>query len=196
MSPLTRLITFKKCLVAGLVLLVGLTAWGLWPWRPPAPPPSPPPAHSEAPPPSKMESLSLIEVENGGKRWVLDAKSAEYLKDRDEIRIKDINLEFFGEGGRKILLSCQEGLINTKAKTLRLEGQVILQDGALTIRTDTVRYDPKERILVAPAEVVLEGPRAKVLGKDLRVELSHRRLALAQHQRTEIRMGEREWPWR
>jgi LPS export ABC transporter protein LptC len=141
-----------------------------------------------------MESLSLIEVEDGGKRWTLEAQSAEYLKERHEIRVKDIHLEFFGEGPRKLHLSCQEGLINTKEKTLLLEGQVVLQDGELTIKSEFVRYDPKERVLVAPDEVVLENPRVKIQGKGLRVELSAKRLALAHHQLTEVKVGGREWP--
>jgi LPS export ABC transporter protein LptC len=141
-----------------------------------------------------MESLSLTEVEDGGKRWTLEAQSAEYLRDRHEIRINGIQVEFFGEGERVLRISCQEGLINTKTRTLTLKGKVVLQDGDLIIKTDIVRYRPKERVLFAPEEVVLESPRVKVQGKGLRVELTEKRLILSHHQFTEVKMGGREWP--
>ncbi len=175
-----------------MLLLAGLAAWGFWPRR--SPPPAPPQTAGDSPLHSKMESLSLIEVENGGKRWALEAQSAEYLKDREEIRVKDIHLEFFGEGQRKLRLSCQEGLINPKTKTLVLKGEVVLQDGELTIRSPLVHYEPKERVLVAPEEAILESPRVRIQGKGLRVELSAKRLALAQHRFTEVKVEGREWP--
>ena len=141
-----------------------------------------------------MESLSLIEVEDGGKRWTLQAENAEYLQDRDEIRITGIEVEFFGEGDRVLTISCQEGLVHTKTRALTLKGQVLLKDGDLVIKTGMVRYEPKERLLLAPEEVVLENPRVKVQGKGLRVELASRRLALTHHQSTEVKTAGREWP--
>jgi LPS export ABC transporter protein LptC len=141
-----------------------------------------------------MEALSLTEVEEGGKRWTLEAENAEYLKDRDEIRILGIRVEFFGEGGRMLRLSCQEGLIHTKTRVLSLKGEVVLKDGDLIITTDLVDYQPKERVLVAPEGVVLESPRLKVQGKDLRVYLAEKRLIMTQHQSTEVKMAGRELP--
>jgi LPS export ABC transporter protein LptC len=141
-----------------------------------------------------MEALSLTEVEEGGKRWTLEAENAEYLKDRDEIRILGIRVEFFGEAGRMLRLSCQEGLIHTKTRVLSLKGEVVLKDGDLIITTDLVDYQPKERVLVAPEGVVLESPRLKVQGKDLRVYLAEKRLIMTQHQSTEVKMAGRELP--
>ncbi len=179
--------------LTGILLVAGLAAWSLFGGRAPAPPP-PAPQRAETPARPKMESLSLIEVEDGGKRWTLDARDAEYLKDRDEIRITGIKVEFYGEGGRVLKISCEEGLINTKTRALTLNGQVLLQEGDLIIRTGTVHYQPEERLLLAPEGVVLESPRVKVQGKELRVELAKKRLTLAQHQSTQVKIEGRDWP--
>ncbi len=195
MGRLRSLGKTKGAVILGLLLVAGLAVWGLWGRRPPAPPPAPPPqASPDSPVRPKMESLSLTEVEDGGKRWSLEAEIAEYLRDRDEIRINGIQVEFFGEGHRELRLSCQEGLINTKTRALTLKGQVVLQDGDLTIKTDLVGYQPQDRVLIAPEEVLLESPRVKVQGKGLRVELAARRLTLTHHQSTEVKMEGREWP--
>jgi lipopolysaccharide export system protein LptC len=187
------LLNSKKAVLAGLLLVAGLAIWGLWGRRSPPPPP-PPQTAPEVPARPKMESLSLTEVEAGGKRWTLEAQSAEYLKDRDEIRINDIQVEFFGERERALSLSCQEGLIHTKTRVLTLKGEVVLKDGDLTITTGLVRYLPKERVLIAPEGVVMESPRVKVQGKDLRVELAEKRLTLTHHQSTEVKMEGRKLP--
>jgi LPS export ABC transporter protein LptC len=179
--------------IIGILLVIGLAAWSLFGGRAPAPPP-PTPKQAETPAHPKMESLSLIEVEDGGKRWTLDAQDAEYLKERDEIRITGIKVEFYGEGGRVLKISCEEGLINTKTRALTLKGQVLLQEGDLIIRTAEVHYQPEERLLLAPEGVVLESPRAKIQGKGLRVELAQKRLTLAQHQSTQVQIKGRNWP--
>lgn len=193
MGWLKSLSKTRSLVILGLMLAVGLAAWGLLNRRPPPPPP-PPQAAPEALARPKMEALSLTEVEEGGKRWTLEAESAEYLKDRDEIRINGIRVEFFGESGRVLKLSCQEGLIHTKTRALTLKGDVVLKDGDLIITTGQARYQPKERLLFAPEGVVLESPRVIVQGKDLRVYLAEKRLILAQHQSTEVKSAGKELP--
>jgi LPS export ABC transporter protein LptC len=169
-----------------LLGLVGLTAGGLWWYFTPGPPPTQPQTASEKK--SQMESISLTEIEEGGKRWVLKAEKAEYLRNRDEIHIKGIYLEFYGPGQEVMYLRAQKGLVNTKGRELALEGDVELERGDLTIRTEKVRYLPKERALVAPGEVVLEGPQAQVVGKDLRIDLTKKRLVLKQHRLTKLKL--------
>jgi LPS export ABC transporter protein LptC len=121
-----------------------------------APPPPPPEAKAEEK--SQMESFSLTDIDKGGKRWKLSAAKAEYLKNRDEISIRDISLEFYGPDQEIVYLQAQAGLVNPKRRELALKGEVRLERGDLTIRTPEVRYLPGERALVAPEEVVLEGP--------------------------------------
>lgn len=193
----TYMTKFRGKLTLGMtliaIMLAFALAWSLLGSQEPAPVP-PAPARPETPARPKMESLSLIELEDGGKRWTLDAQNAEYLKDQDEIRITGIKVEFFGEGGRVLKISCEEGLINTKTRALTLKGQVLLQEGDLIIRTGEVHYQPKERLLLAPEGVVLESPRIKVRGKGLKVELDQKRLTLNEHQSTQVQMQGRDWP--
>lgn len=170
-------------LLLALALLGGL-GWGayqLWGRRPPPPPPK-----VQAPTAHVMEGLSLTEVQDGVKRWVLEANSADYRKDQNEIFITGIYLEFYGEGDRVISLSCREGRLDTKTRALTLQDHVEVSQGDLKIITDLVRYLPKERLLVAPNEVVMENPRLRVQGSDLTVFLAGKRLVLNHHRLTEV----------
>ncbi|MEW6385969.1 MAG: LPS export ABC transporter periplasmic protein LptC [Thermodesulfobacteriota bacterium] len=172
--------------LAVLPLLLGVAAAALWlrPAAPPPPPPPPAPAEAQA----KMESLCLTETEDGGRRWCLNAKKADFLKDRGEIRISDIQVDFFGYPGGDLRLKCQEGLVNTKTRALTLKGGVEIARGDLLIKTDLVTYQPEDRVLVAPGDITLERPTLKIQGKDLKVDLAHKKLVLAQHHFTELAM--------
>jgi LPS export ABC transporter protein LptC len=167
-----------------LVVVGGFSLWG----RRPAPPPSKPQTPAEAK--SRMEGLSLTEIQEGDKRWVLDARKADFRKDKDEVAISGIGVEFFGPG-EHVKVRADEGVFHTKTRVLTLKGQVEMQRGDLTIQTSQAVYQPNERVLLAPEDVVLIEPNLKVEGKGLKVELAHKRLVLAQHRLTEIKP--KEW---
>jgi LPS export ABC transporter protein LptC len=166
--------------------LVGLTIGGLWWYLTPAPPP-PKPAVSSGEK-AKMESLSLTEIEEGGQRWKLKASKAEYLTNRDEIRIRDVYLEFYGADQQTVYLWGKEGLVNTKTRDLVIKGDVKLQKGDVTIYTPEIQYFQKERTLVAPDKVILVSPQAQVSGKDLHIDLTKKHLVLKQHELTTIKV--------
>jgi LPS export ABC transporter protein LptC len=170
--------------LAGLILLAGL-GWGLYEWsRPAPPPPPPPPAPAETK--ARMETLALSEIIEGNKRWTLEAQAADFSKEKLEVKITGVKVEFFGGPDETIKVKAQEGLINTKTRVLTLQGQVEMVSGALKITTDRVTYQPGERLLLAPEEVTLEEPRLKVQGRDLQVKLAEKKLVLVQHRLTQV----------
>ena len=172
--------------LAGLALFLGLGAWGLSELNRPAPPPPPPPP-TEAP--SRMETLSLTEIQEGDKRWVLEGQKADFLKDRDEVSITKVKVEFFGPG-EHVKVRADEGLFQTKTRFLTLKGNVEMERGDLLVKTSLATYEPGSRVLVAPEDVVLTEPTLRVQGKGLQVWLADKRLALAQHRLTEVKVQE------
>jgi LPS export ABC transporter protein LptC len=173
---------WKWLLGFGLIVL-GISLWGIW-GRPPAPPPpKPAPAAQSG---GRMEELSLTEVQEGDRRWVLEAKRADFHKDQMEVSISGVRVEFFGPE-EHLKVTADEGLFHTKTRVLTLKGQVEMKRGDLLIKTSTVSYQPVGRLLLAPEEVYLEEPGLRVCGKDLKVELAAKKLVLAQHRLTEIK---------
>jgi LPS export ABC transporter protein LptC len=165
------------------VFVAGLGAWGLWGQRP-APPPPKPAATVQHP---KMEGLSLTEIQEGDKRWVLAAKKADFHPDQDIVSISDVKVEFFGPG-EDIRVVADEGLFHTKTRVLTLKGHVEMQRGDLIIQTGEATYLPSERALVAPQDVVIIEPSLRVEGKEVRVELAAKKLIMAQHHLTELKV--------
>lgn len=172
-----------------VLVVVGLGAWGLRELtRPAAPPPQPPPAETR----SRMQALSLTEIQEGDKRWVLKGQKADISNDQERVRVSGVQVEFLGPG-EHVKVKADEGLFNTKTRVLTLSGNVELQQGDLKVDTGAATYEPTDRLLVAPGEVVLSQPTLRVRGKGLRVWLAEKRLVLTQHQLTEIQVPEGAW---
>jgi len=172
--------------VLGAVAVLGLGAWGLFGQKP-APPPPKPAASAKIP---RMEGLSLTEVHDGDKRWVLEAKKADFHPTQSTVSISGVRVEFFGPE-EDIRVKAEEGLFNTKTRVLTLKGQVEMQRGNLIIQTSEATYLPDERVLVAPQDVVISEPSLRVEGKEVRVELANKKVIMAQHRLTELKV--RDW---
>ena len=171
--------------VLGVVVFLGVGAWGLWGHRPPPPPKPATPAQ-----PPRMEGLSLTEIHEGDKTWLLEAKKADFHPDQDTVSISGVRVEFFGPG-EDIRVKAETGLFNTKTRVLTLKGQVEMKRGELLIQTSAATYIPEERALLAPEEVVITEPGLRVEGKEMRVELATKKLVMAQHHRTELQV--KDW---
>lgn len=172
--------------VLGALVVVGLGAWGLLGQKPP-PPPKKPAAPANVP---RMEGLSLTEIHEGDKRWVLEAKKADFHPTQSTVSINGVRVEFFGPG-EEIRVQADEGLFNTKTRVLTLKGNVEMRRGNLNIQTSEATYLPDERVLLAPQDVVISEPKLKVEGKGVRVELAAKKVIMAQHRLTEVKV--RDW---
>ena len=172
--------------LAGLAVLVAVAAWGLWELSRPAPPP---PKEAPPAPPSRMETLALSEIQDGDKRWVLEAKHADFDKAQVGVKITGVKVDFFGPG-QHVTVRADEGLFNTKTRSLTLKSNVQMDRGEMRIQTSLATYEPESRILTAPEDVVLTEPTFRVQGKGLKVELAEKKLILTQHRLTEVRVQE------
>jgi LPS export ABC transporter protein LptC len=172
--------------VLGVMVFLGVGAWGLWGHRPPPPPPK----HAAPAQPPRMEGLSLTEIHEGDKTWVLDAKKADFHPEQNSISISGVRVEFFGPG-EEIRVKAEAGLFDTKTRVLTLKGQVEMRRGDLMVETSEATYLPAERVLLAPELVVITEPGLKVEGRGMRVELAAKKLVMAQHHRTELQVKDR-----
>ena len=172
--------------VLGVMVFLGVGAWGLWGQRPPSPPPKP----AAAAQPPRMEGLSLTEIHEGDKTWVLEAKKADFHPEQDTVSISGVRVEFFGPG-EDVRVKADAGLFNTKTRVLTLNGQVEMRRGDLLVTTSEATYLPDERALLAPEHVVITEPGLKVEGRGMRVELAAKKLVMAQHHLTELQV--KDW---
>jgi LPS export ABC transporter protein LptC len=169
----------------GIIVCLGVGVWGLW-GQQATPPPKPTPQVQHP----RMEGLSLTEIQDGDKRWVLAAKKADFHLEQSTVSISGVGVEFYGPD-EDIRVKADTGEFNTKTRVLSLKGNVEMQRKDLTIQTSEATYLPQERALVAPGQVVIIEPNLKIEGKEVRVELAAKKFTMAQHQLTELKV--RDW---
>ncbi len=172
--------------VLGVMVFLGVGAWGLWGHRPPPPPPKPaapaqPRGWRASPSPRFMKA-----IKPGSWR----PRRRIFTRTRHTISISGVRVEFFGPG-EDIRVKADAGLFNTKTRVLTLKGQVEMRRGDLLVQTSVATYVPAERVLLAPERVVITEPGLKVEGRGLRVELAAKKLVMAQHHLTELQV--KDW---
>ena len=133
-----------------LWVLAGHSVSGSRGLGPLAPPAAAPAAQAAAPAqPPRMEGLSLTEIHEGDKTWVLEAKKADFHPDQDTISISGVRVEFFGPG-EDIRVKAEAGLFNTKTRVLTLKGQVEMRRGDLLVQTSLATYSAGRARLARP----------------------------------------------
>lgn len=180
----SRWIFASGAVLAVLFLGIGLS----WFFKPAPPPPKPaaPPSENE----SRVRTLTLNEVQEGAKKWTLMAKWAEFRRERDEIMMRDVQVDFFEKPGQRLHLRSDTGLVHTKTRVLEFKGRVVFEIDDMTIKTEVATYNPGERVVVAPGEVTIEGPKLLVEGKGVKVFLAEKRLVFTEHRSTTLKVAE------
>ncbi len=140
-----------------------------------------------------MDEIRFTEIQDGEKKWVLVAARADYLKERDVIQLSRVQVEIFTKDGKAIKLQGDLADIYIKSRQLTVTGNVKAAAEQYSLETSRVDYLPKERQLVAPEEVRLEGPQLAVEGRRLTVDLEKKRLTLQEHTKTRWQLAGRPW---
>ncbi len=179
----------KWLIAAGAVAVVIFLGIGLARWLKPAPPP-PKPAPEAAESESRVKTLTLNEVQEGTKKWTLMAQWAEFYREKDEIGMKGVKVDFFEKPGQKLHLRSDTGMVHTKSRVLDFKGHVVFEIDDMTIKTEAATYNPTERTVMAPGEVTIEGPKLQVEGKGVKVFLAEKRLVFSQHRSTTLKVAE------
>lgn len=165
---------------------------------------SPPACRDQGPPPpptpliapdkqAAMQEIRLTEVEEGEKRWFLIAKGADYTQEQNLVQLHDLQVEVYGRGDHNLTITAATGAVDHKSRQLTLAGKVKIQDRNYEITADRITYDPRLRQLSAPGPVQISGPRLAVQGRGLTLDLTSKKLTLAEHEATKIMLSSKIW---
>jgi LPS export ABC transporter protein LptC len=145
----------------------------------------------------EMEKVKLTEIQDGVKKWVLNADSADYLKDKDKIYLTNVRVEVFGKDSDKttddIIITGDSGHIGVQSRDLTLVGNARAQTAQYEFSSDLVHYDPKTRIITAPGPIKVQGPRLYTEGKNMTVDLKVNKILLATHTITKLQVPGKLW---
>ncbi len=142
-----------------------------------------------------LQDFHRVEVKDGKPSWEVRAKEAKFFAEENLTHVNDANLIFYREKNSKINVSAQvatlhhgaseEGNSTSSTASLgkaELEGNlIILVDDSVTIKSDYALYDAVKGEIVAPNDVVIEGPQFTVSGKGLRFTIDSQEIELIEN---------------
>ncbi len=119
-----------------------------------------------------MEKISQISTKNGIVDWSLEARSAIYSEDKKEAYFDDLAVTFFTKDNQKIYLSAEKGLLKTESGNIEIKGNVTIKNNDYMLKTGTISYDNKKRIILSKAPVELSGKSSNLVANSMAINLN------------------------
>ena len=122
-----------------------------------------------------IDRVYQTSTKNGIKEWSLDAVSAQFIeKDRQAV-FDELSVVFYMENDTSVKLSANQGYLNTDTKDIRVDGDVIADDGEFKILTETLNYEHEGRVLVTTKPVQVLGSTFRVNADSASYDLTSQR---------------------
>jgi lipopolysaccharide export system protein LptC len=104
-----------------------------------------------------INKVHQTSTKNGIKEWSLDATTAQFMEKEKQAVFDNPSVTLYLENDNSIALSAHKGYLNTDTRDIRIQGDVVADDGEFKILTETLRYEHKRRVLVATTPVQILG---------------------------------------
>jgi LPS export ABC transporter protein LptC len=122
-----------------------------------------------------IDRVHQTSTKNGIKEWSLDARSAHFIK-KDRLAVfDDPSVTFYLENDNSVKLSANKGYLNTDTRDIRIDGDVVADDGEFKILTDTLNYEHKRRVLIAQKPVQILGSKFRLNADSALYDLNSQR---------------------
>lgn len=122
-----------------------------------------------------IDRVYQTSTKNGIKEWSLDAVSAQFIeKDRQAV-FDELSVVFYMENDTSVKLSANQGYLNTDTRDIRVDGDVIADDGEFKILTETLNYEHEGRVLVTTKPVQVLGGTFRVNADSASYDLTSQR---------------------
>lgn len=106
-----------------------------------------------------MHGAHLVETRESQKEWELWADEAMSFRALDRWNLKKVKAVFFGKDGVFFTVTGESGVVETKTKNMRVEGNVTTRSSnGYIFRTEVVEYDSVKHLLLSPSTVHMVGP--------------------------------------
>ncbi len=109
-----------------------------------------------------IDRVYQTSTKNGIKEWSLDARSAQLIEKDKQAVFDELSMNIYMENDRLVKLTAHKGYLNTDTRDMRVDGDVVADDGELKLLTETLNYEHTRRVLVTTKPV-------RVLGGNFRL---------------------------
>ncbi len=123
---------------------------------------------------------------HGVKEWVMDAGRAVYLNSENKVLFEDISATFFLKDGDTVLLTGQEGVLNSKTQDMEITGNVVARGRGYEIRTEALSYRHQKSIICSTVPFVIVGSTIRLAGHGMQFDFDSGRLSVQEKVKADI----------
>lgn len=125
----------------------------------------------------QLKKVKYTETREGVKEWELEAFSVGYFQEEGIVLCEKVKATFFGQNKVSYTLTGVQGKFHIKNKVIEVSGGVKIDstDG-YHLRSSSIKYLAEKRELVTTDLVEMEGPRFRVKGQGMVIEIDHQRV--------------------
>ena len=116
--------------------------------------------------------------EDALKEWELNAKSAQFFKEKNLVIFKDVVVTFYSKEGKRYTLTGDQGQLFTDTQNIILTGSVVGKGYQGEFHTNSLKYDAQERKMRTSDKVRFQGKQLGVEGVGMVVDVEKERLSL------------------
>lgn len=125
-----------------------------------------------------IDNIHQTATRDGKKEWSLEARSGHYLDDNRQLILKAVTVTFFLEDNSEIVLTADQGVLNTDSSDMEVSGHVVLKNENYRLLTENLNYVHDQRVLYSKTPVTISGATTQLKGESLSFDLDTKRLTL------------------
>jgi|YelNatPaOPRAMG01_1025707.scaffolds.fasta_scaffold07126_7 LPS export ABC transporter protein LptC len=127
----------------------------------------------------ELKKVKYTETREGVKEWELEAFSVGYFQEEGIVVCEKVKATFFGQNEVAYTLTGVKGKFNIKTKIIEVFGGVRIDstDG-YHLRSPSIKYLAEKKELVTADLVEMEGPRWRVEGQGMIVDIDRQRVKI------------------
>ena len=129
----------------------------------------------------RLQDFHRVKLENGRLAWELRAREAQYFEEEQRAVVRQPEMIFYSDGEERARLRGAEGRLvfdGTDLQTVDLEGAVRVDGDGFVVETELATYNRDRDIVSAPGAVRIVGRTLTVLGNEMEIAVSTRRMTL------------------
>ena len=115
---------------------------------------------------------------NGKKEWSLEAASAQYMEDKQQVILNELSVTFYLDDGDEVYLTAERGILNTGSNDIEVSGNVIVKKDTYRLSAQKLNYENKQRVIFTRGPVLLTGNDARVSANSASLDLNTKTVTL------------------
>lgn len=125
-----------------------------------------------------ISKIHQTATRDGKKEWSLEASSGHYMDKTRQVILKDVKVTFFLKDKSEIILTADQGILNTDSSDIDVSGHVVLKNKEYKLLTENLSYVHSRRVLYSKSPVTISGAAAQLAAESLSFDLKAKRLTL------------------